>query len=196
VRYGFRQTLINLFNRFQRIRGNFMHVPAEIFRNIAAAGRGRNASAFSSARHSHQQAGARVLIRSPRPIARRSAPSEPLSPSSFQTMAFWERNSAPKILIGVTSLGDRSDRRHARVHFGTAGMGYIGRAHCRWRRDCRHDGAAVHRRTLFMPTGEGSHYEGPGGPRRLKTRATTELADATLFTTTPALFKGEHARRL
>jgi histidinol phosphatase-like enzyme (inositol monophosphatase family) len=35
-----------------------------------------------------------------------------------------------------------------------------------------------------------SHYEGPGGPRLLKTRATTRLADATLFTTTPALFKG------
>jgi histidinol phosphatase-like enzyme (inositol monophosphatase family) len=43
---------------------------------------------------------------------------------------------------------------------------------------------------LFYATEEGSFYEGPGGARRLKTRATTSLAEATLFTTTPALFKG------
>ena len=41
----------------------------------------------------------------------------------------------------------------------------------------------------FYATDSASHYEGPGGPRILKTRATTRLADATLFTTTPALFK-------
>ena len=41
---------------------------------------------------------------------------------------------------------------------------------------------------LFYAVGEGSHYEGPGGARRLKTRDTTELCDATLCTTTPALF--------
>mgnify|MGYP000874901797 CR=1 FL=1 len=44
---------------------------------------------------------------------------------------------------------------------------------------------------LFYANAEGSHYEGPGGPRRLATRKTTRLADATLFTTTPALFKGD-----
>jgi histidinol phosphatase-like enzyme (inositol monophosphatase family) len=44
---------------------------------------------------------------------------------------------------------------------------------------------------LFYADGEGARYEGPGGPRKLQTRETTELADATLFTTTPALFKGE-----
>jgi histidinol phosphatase-like enzyme (inositol monophosphatase family) len=43
---------------------------------------------------------------------------------------------------------------------------------------------------LFYATDSASHYEGPGGPRILRTRATTRLADATLFTTTPALFKG------
>lgn len=41
---------------------------------------------------------------------------------------------------------------------------------------------------LFYATSGAAHYEGPGGPRALKTRDTTELADATLCTTTPALF--------
>ena len=49
---------------------------------------------------------------------------------------------------------------------------------------------------LFYATDSASHYEGPGGPRLLKTRATTRLADATLFTTTPALFKGAKRARL
>jgi histidinol phosphatase-like enzyme (inositol monophosphatase family) len=44
---------------------------------------------------------------------------------------------------------------------------------------------------LFYANASGSHYEGPGGPRRLATRNTTALSEATLFTTTPALFKGE-----
>jgi histidinol phosphatase-like enzyme (inositol monophosphatase family) len=44
---------------------------------------------------------------------------------------------------------------------------------------------------LYYANTTGSHYEGPGGPRKLSTRKTTSLADATLFTTTPALFKGE-----
>ncbi len=43
---------------------------------------------------------------------------------------------------------------------------------------------------LFYADGSGAWYEGPGGPRRLGTRKTTRLADATLFTTTPALFRG------
>lgn len=43
---------------------------------------------------------------------------------------------------------------------------------------------------LFYADGDASRYEGPGGPRVLRTRKTTRLADATLFTTTPALFKG------
>ncbi|MCO4315590.1 histidinol-phosphatase [Phyllobacterium sp. 21LDTY02-6] len=45
-------------------------------------------------------------------------------------------------------------------------------------------------RELFMCDGEASWYEGPdGGPRRLQTRKTTDLAEATLFTTTPVMFK-------
>ena len=48
---------------------------------------------------------------------------------------------------------------------------------------------------LFFANASGSHYEGPGGPRRLATRKTTDLAQATLFTTTPALFKGEARKR-
>lgn len=47
---------------------------------------------------------------------------------------------------------------------------------------------------LFYANGSGAHYEGPGGPRRLASRKTTRLADATLFTTTPALFKRGPAR--
>ncbi len=43
----------------------------------------------------------------------------------------------------------------------------------------------------FIADGGGSWYGGPGGPRRLATRATTRLADATMCTTTPALFSGE-----
>lgn len=43
---------------------------------------------------------------------------------------------------------------------------------------------------LFYANGDEARYEGPGGPRALQTRKTTKLADATLMTTTPALFKG------
>lgn len=41
---------------------------------------------------------------------------------------------------------------------------------------------------LYYADGDGAYYEGPGGARRLSTRKTTHLADATLCTTTPALF--------
>lgn len=41
---------------------------------------------------------------------------------------------------------------------------------------------------LFYADADGSHYEGPGGARRLAVRPTTSLADATMCTTTPALF--------
>ena len=41
---------------------------------------------------------------------------------------------------------------------------------------------------LFFADATGAHYEGPGGSRDLATRMTTALADATMFTTTPALF--------
>ena len=41
---------------------------------------------------------------------------------------------------------------------------------------------------LFFADGGGAFYEGPGGPRRLATRDTRDLAKATLCTTTPALF--------
>ncbi len=44
---------------------------------------------------------------------------------------------------------------------------------------------------LFYADGAGSYYEGPGGPRKLSVRNTTSLIDATMFTTTPSLFKGE-----
>lgn len=44
---------------------------------------------------------------------------------------------------------------------------------------------------LFYANGEGAFYEGPGGGRRLATRGTRNLADATLCTTTPALFSNE-----
>lgn len=41
---------------------------------------------------------------------------------------------------------------------------------------------------LYYATGEGAFYEGPGGARRLKTRSTAELSQATMCTTTPAMF--------
>ncbi len=44
---------------------------------------------------------------------------------------------------------------------------------------------------LYFADETGSFYEGPGGARRLVTRKTTRLSEATLFTTTPALFKGD-----
>ncbi len=46
---------------------------------------------------------------------------------------------------------------------------------------------------LFHAVGGEAWYEGPGGTRRLSTRKTLSLADATLCTTTPSLFAG--ARR-
>ncbi len=45
----------------------------------------------------------------------------------------------------------------------------------------------------FLADAGGAVYEGPGGPRPLATRKTTDLANATMFTTTPALFL-EHKR--
>lgn len=42
---------------------------------------------------------------------------------------------------------------------------------------------------LFFADGMGSFYEGPGGARRLQTRSDAGLAEATLCTTTPALFR-------
>ena len=41
---------------------------------------------------------------------------------------------------------------------------------------------------LFWADDKAAHYEGPGGPRTLKTRQTRSIAEATLCTTTPALF--------
>jgi histidinol phosphatase-like enzyme (inositol monophosphatase family) len=42
---------------------------------------------------------------------------------------------------------------------------------------------------LFLADADGARYEGPGGRRALETRPTRTLAEATLCTTTPALFK-------
>ena len=42
----------------------------------------------------------------------------------------------------------------------------------------------------FLADRSGASYDGPGGPRMLRTRGTKNLADATLCTTTPALFTG------
>ena len=48
-----------------------------------------------------------------------------------------------------------------------------------------------------MPTASGSHYEGPGGAAPARdAQDRRQLADATMFTTTPALFKGEDAQAL
>ena len=43
---------------------------------------------------------------------------------------------------------------------------------------------------LFWADDEASHYDGPGGARQLATRKAGSLADATMCTTTPALFLG------
>jgi histidinol phosphatase-like enzyme (inositol monophosphatase family) len=43
---------------------------------------------------------------------------------------------------------------------------------------------------LFYAADDGAWYEGPGGRRPLSTRKTALLADATLCTTTPAMFEG------
>jgi histidinol phosphatase-like enzyme (inositol monophosphatase family) len=42
---------------------------------------------------------------------------------------------------------------------------------------------------LFYATGHGAHYEGPHGAASLATRATKDLAETTLCTTTPAIFE-------
>lgn len=42
----------------------------------------------------------------------------------------------------------------------------------------------------FLADRSGASYDGPGGPRMLQTRGTRSLAQATLCTTTPALFSG------
>jgi histidinol phosphatase-like enzyme (inositol monophosphatase family) len=45
---------------------------------------------------------------------------------------------------------------------------------------------------LFYATGGSAFYEGPGGASPLSTRKTASLGDATLCTTTPALFRDAH----
>jgi histidinol phosphatase-like enzyme (inositol monophosphatase family) len=45
---------------------------------------------------------------------------------------------------------------------------------------------------LFWCDGEQSFYEGPHGSKQIATRKTTEVAEAILCTTTPALFVGDH----
>lgn len=52
-------------------------------------------------------------------------------------------------------------------------------------------------RELYYTTGEGAFWSGPeyagnGGHVQLQTRQTAQLSEATLFTTTPALFKDQH----
>ncbi|MGD9915184.1 MAG: histidinol-phosphatase [Rhizobiaceae bacterium] len=48
---------------------------------------------------------------------------------------------------------------------------------------------------LYFADRNGSHYEGPGGRCELAVSRVTELKDATIFTTTPALFQGDARRR-
>ena len=48
---------------------------------------------------------------------------------------------------------------------------------------------------LFYATGSGAFYEGPHGQARLSTSATVNLPEATLFTTTPAIFDAAHRAR-
>lgn len=43
---------------------------------------------------------------------------------------------------------------------------------------------------LFHADADGAFYDGPGGARRLRVRANRALSEATLCTTTPALFSG------
>lgn len=43
---------------------------------------------------------------------------------------------------------------------------------------------------LFYADGSGAFYEGPGGNRPMRSRQVADLTEATLFTTTPALFTG------
>ena len=47
---------------------------------------------------------------------------------------------------------------------------------------------------LFFTDGANACYDGPGGARALRTRKTTSLSDATLCTTTPALFEPDQRR--
>jgi myo-inositol-1(or 4)-monophosphatase len=46
----------------------------------------------------------------------------------------------------------------------------------------------------YWGDGGEARYDGPGGARTLRTRQVRNLADATLMTTSPALFKGEEAQ--
>ena len=45
----------------------------------------------------------------------------------------------------------------------------------------------------YSGDGRQARYEGPGGPRKLRTRSVTDITAATLMTTSPALFAGEEA---
>lgn len=48
---------------------------------------------------------------------------------------------------------------------------------------------------LYFCDGKSSYYEGPGGAARIQTRAGSDLGDATILTTTPALYTGQKRER-
>ncbi len=48
---------------------------------------------------------------------------------------------------------------------------------------------------LFFCDGNSSYYEGPGGASQIRTRGTRELSEATILTTTPALYSGVKRER-
>src|SRR5690606_37335994 len=84
-------------------------------------------------------------------------------------------------------LGDRPDRRHRSFISGVPLWGTLV--------GLTEDGDAVagmmsqpFTGELFFADADGARYEGPGGACALSVRPTRTLAEATLCTTTPALF--------
>ena len=88
-------------------------------------------------------------------------------------------------------LGARPDRRHPRLHHRPAGVGHADRPPPPGPAGLRHDGPGLHPRALLRATAAMPGIaDRTARRRRCATRAGGQIAEAALFTTTPALFRG------
>ena len=85
-------------------------------------------------------------------------------------------------------LGDRSDRRHPRLHLGAAPLGHAGRGSEAWPALARAHGPALHRRAILERRRPKPCFRRHGAERPMRTRPCSSLSEALLASTSPDLF--------